>query len=159
MNTCILMVKIIQDPELRYTQDTQTEMSRMMVEFEGLRPEDEPASIRVVGWGNLAKEIQEKYRAGDRVIIEGRLSMNVIEIDGYKEKKAELTAQRIYPLGSVSATSSTNLDTEKVVAMDAYKPKMQELEETNLSSNFNYKENKSSKPSTSTDKNLDEIPF
>jgi single-strand DNA-binding protein len=40
------------------------------------------------------------------VIIEGRLSMNTIERDGIKEKRAELTAQRIYSVGADAMSSA-----------------------------------------------------
>ncbi|QZZ20041.1 single-stranded DNA-binding protein [Leptothermofonsia sichuanensis E412] len=101
MNSCILMAEIIQAPELRYTSENQTPIAEMLVQFPGSRPEDPPATLKVVGWGNLAQEIQEKYRLGDRVIIEGRLGMNTIDRpEGFKEKRAELTAQRIHPVGA-----------------------------------------------------------
>lgn len=101
MNSCILMAEIIQAPELRYTSDTQTPVAEMLVQFPGLRPEDATATLKVVGWGNLAQEIQERFHEGDRVVIEGRLSMNTIDRpEGFKEKRAELTAQRIHSLGS-----------------------------------------------------------
>jgi single-strand DNA-binding protein len=101
MNTCILMAQIIQDPELRYTPDSQTPIAQMLVQFQGVRAEDPPSTLKVVGWGNFANEIKEKYSAGDRVIIEGRLSMNTIDrSEGFKEKRAELTANRIYKLGA-----------------------------------------------------------
>lgn len=101
MNSCILMAQIIQDPELRYTADNQTPIAQMLVEFPSQRSEDPPTRLKVVGWGNLANEIKEKYALGDRVIIEGRLSMNTIErSEGFKEKRAELTAARIYKLGA-----------------------------------------------------------
>jgi len=111
MNSCILMAEIIQDPELRYTSDTQTPIAEMLVQFPGLRAEDPPATLKVIGWGNLAQEIQERYHAGDRVVIEGRLTMNTIDRpEGFKEKRAELTAQRIHTLGAdtVLETSVTN---------------------------------------------------
>lgn len=101
MNSCILMAQIIQDPELRYMADTQTPIAQMLVEFPSQRAEEPPARLRVVGWGNLANEIKEKYATGDLVVIEGRLSMNTIERqEGFKEKRAELTASRIYKLGA-----------------------------------------------------------
>ena len=101
MNSCILMAQIIQDPELRYTADTQTPIAQMLVQFPGTRPEDPPTTLKVVGWGNFANEIKEKYSAGDRVVIEGRLNMNTIDRpEGFKEKRAELTASRIYQLGT-----------------------------------------------------------
>lgn len=97
MNSCILMAKIISSPKLRYTQD-QKSVADMMVEFAGLGPEDPPANLKVTGWGNLAEEIGNSYQEGDRIIVEGRLAMNTIEINGRKEKRAELVASRIYPL-------------------------------------------------------------
>lgn len=101
MNSCILMAQIIQDPELRYTADTQTPIAQMLVQFPGQRAEDPPTTLKVVGWGNFANEIKEQYSVGDRVVIEGRLSMNTIDRpEGFKEKRAELTASRIYKLGA-----------------------------------------------------------
>ncbi|HBB35448.1 MAG TPA: single-stranded DNA-binding protein [Cyanobacteria bacterium UBA8803] len=100
MNSCVLMAQIIQDPELRYTSDTQTPIAQMLVQFPGVKPEDPPNTLRVVGWGNLAQEIKDKYFVGDRVVIEGRLGMNTIDRpEGFKEKRAELTASRMYKLG------------------------------------------------------------
>lgn len=111
MNNCILMAEIVQEPQLRYTPE-QSALAEMLVQFPGLRAEDPPATLKVVGWGNLAQQIQQNYRQGDRVVIEGRLSMNTIERDGFKEKRAELTAQRVHSLGdSVSIGSSTNAST------------------------------------------------
>lgn len=100
MNSCILMAEIIQDPELRYTSDNQTPLAQMLVQFPSQRADDPPMTLKVVGWGNFASEIKENYRVGDRVIIEGRLSMNTLDRpEGFKEKRAELTASRIYKLG------------------------------------------------------------
>ena len=109
MNSCILMAQIISEPELRSTQD-QTSVSTMMVEFESLREGEAPSKVQVEGWGNLAEEIKNTYSTGDRVIVEGRLSMNLFEMpEGYKEKRAKLVASRIYPIGG-SSTSSSDLD-------------------------------------------------
>jgi single-stranded DNA-binding protein len=115
MNSCILMAEIVEEPQLRYTPD-QTALAEMLVQFPGPRAEDAPATLKVVGWGNLAQQIQQQYHQGDRVIIEGRLSMNTIDRpEGFKEKRAELTVQRIHSLGdgvsissSVTATTTDN---------------------------------------------------
>ncbi|MGB5960896.1 MAG: single-stranded DNA-binding protein [Coleofasciculaceae cyanobacterium] len=101
MNSCILMAEIIQDPELRYTSDNQTPLAQMLVQFPGQRADDPVTTLKVVGRGNFATEIKENYRVGDRVVIEGRLGMNTIDRqEGFKEKRAELTASRIYRLGA-----------------------------------------------------------
>ena len=111
------MAEIIQDPQLRYTSDTQTPIAEMLVEFPGIRAEDPPARLKVVGWGNLAQEIQESYHQGDRVVIEGRLSMNTIERpEGFKEKRAELTAQRIHRLDGVSTSSTSSATASQFAA-------------------------------------------
>jgi single-stranded DNA-binding protein len=127
MNSCVLMAQVVSDPELRSTQDN-LEVSYMMVEFEGLKAEEPPARIRVVGWGNLASEIKQKYGQGDRIIIEGRLSMTVVELpEGYKEKRAELIASRIYPMqgefeGSSPTTTSSDYQDNFVTTTATYQP-------------------------------------
>lgn len=119
MNNCILMAEIVEEPQLRYTPD-QTALAEMLVQFPGLRAEDAPATLKVVGWGNLAQQIQQQYHQGDRVIIEGRLSMNTIDRpEGFKEKRAELTVQRIHSLGDgVSMTSVTATTTDNSNSAD-----------------------------------------
>lgn len=108
MNSCVLMAEVIQDPELRFTPDNQTPIAEMWVQFAGLREEEPPSKLKVVGWGNLAQEIQERYHQGDQVIIEGRLHMNTVDRpEGFKEKRAELTAQKIHLLSGGGLTTST----------------------------------------------------
>jgi single-strand DNA-binding protein len=83
MNSCILMAEIIKNPELRYTADNQMAVADMFVQFApplGSRPDDQHPTI------------------------EGRLEMNTIERDGYKEKRARLVANRLH---HVIATDST----------------------------------------------------
>lgn len=106
MNNCILMAEIVQAPQLRYTADNQTPISEFTVKFPGLRENDAPGQMKVVGWGNLAQEIQERYKEGDRVLLEGRLGMNTVERpEGFKEKRAEMTVQRVSPIGDLQAMS------------------------------------------------------
>ncbi|BAU12580.1 single-stranded DNA-binding protein [Leptolyngbya sp. NIES-3755] len=107
MNSIILLADIIQEPQLRFTSDNQTPIAEMRVEFAGLRPEDPATQLKAVGWGNLAQEIQANYHEGDRVILEGRLTMNTVDRpEGFKEKQAELTIQKIHALNGTSISSS-----------------------------------------------------
>jgi len=101
MNSCILMAEIVQDPQLRYTTDNLA-VAEMLVQFSGVKPDDPPATLKVIGWGNLATEIHERCHRGLRVVIEGRLGMITFERkpEGFKEKRAELTAQKIHYLGA-----------------------------------------------------------
>ena len=103
MNHCMLMAEIISAPQLRYTQDNQTAIAEMTVAFPGLRAEDAAQRLKVIGWGNLAQEIQEQYQTGDRVLLEGRLSINTVDRpEGFKEKQAEMTVQRVHRLSDLS---------------------------------------------------------
>ncbi|MEM9003157.1 MAG: single-stranded DNA-binding protein [Cyanobacteria bacterium P01_F01_bin.86] len=105
MNHCMLMAEITVGPELRYTQDNQTAIAELTVVFPGIRAEDPTQQMKVIGWGNLAQEIQEQYQVGDRVLIEGRLTMNTVDRpEGFKEKQAELTAQKIHRLSDLSTS-------------------------------------------------------
>lgn len=97
MNSFILMATVIRNPELRFTQDKQTPVCDFLVEFPGLRDDAPKETLKVVGWGNLANTISDSYHPGDRLLIEGRLSMNVVDRqEGFKEKRAELVASRIH---------------------------------------------------------------
>lgn len=109
MNNCILMAEIVQDPQLRYTAENQIPIAEMMVQFPSVRPDDPPSMLKVVGWGNLAQEISQRYHQGDRIIIEGRLGMTMIERpEGFKEKRAELTAKRVYSVLGVEEVSDSS---------------------------------------------------
>jgi single-stranded DNA-binding protein len=108
MNNCMLMAEIVQPPQLRYTSDNQTPVAEFVVQFPGLRDGDAPSQMKIVGWGNLAQDIQQNYRTGQRVLLEGRLSMNVVDRpEGFKEKQAEMTVQRIYDIGTMSTMPMT----------------------------------------------------
>jgi len=102
MNNCLLMAEIVQSPQLRYTSDNQTPVAEFVVQFPGLKEGDPSSQMKVVGWGNLAQDIQAQYQAGQRVLLEGRLAMNVVDRpEGYKEKQVEMTVQRIYSVGDL----------------------------------------------------------
>lgn len=113
MNNFIIMAEIIDDPQLRYTSDNQLAVSEMTVQFEGLRDDDPPTKLKVISWGNLAQEIQSNYHSGDRVILEGRLGMNTIDRpEGFKEKRAEMTVQRLYRLEAGTTFTTYEAATE-----------------------------------------------
>ncbi|MFZ9270214.1 MAG: single-stranded DNA-binding protein [Prochlorococcaceae cyanobacterium] len=99
MNHCLLEVEVLEAPQVRYTQDNQTAVAEMVVSLEGLRAEDPPGQLKVVGWGNLAQELPNRVQVGQRMVIEGRLRMNTVtRQDGVKEKKAEFTLSRLHPV-------------------------------------------------------------
>jgi len=100
VNHCLLEVEVLEAPQIRYTQDNQTPVAEMGVRFDGLRPDDPPGQIRVVGWGSLAQDLQNRVQVGQRLVLEGRLRMNTVSRpDGVKEKRAEFTLSRLHPSG------------------------------------------------------------
>jgi single-stranded DNA-binding protein len=109
VNHCLLEVEVLEAPQVRYTQDNQTPVAEMAVRFDGLRPEDPPGQIKVVGWGNLAQDLQNRAQAGQRLVVEGRLRINTVSrADGVKEKRAELTLARLHPLGEATHQGTAN---------------------------------------------------
>ena len=110
MNSCVLMAKVVSDPQLRSTQDGMN-IASMLVEFPSTREGEAPGTLKVDAWGGLAEEMKNSYSEGDNLIIEGRLSMNVVEIDGYKEKKATLVASRIHSVGGAVARKTAPVAT------------------------------------------------
>jgi single-stranded DNA-binding protein len=100
VNHCLLEVEVLEAPQVRYTQDNQTPVAEMAVQFDGLRPDDPPGQLKVVGWGSLAQDLQNRVQVGQRLMVEGRLRMNTVtRQDGVKEKRAEFTLSRLHPLG------------------------------------------------------------
>ena len=156
MNSCILMAQIVSDPELRSTQD-QVSVASMMVEFESTKEGDAPGKVQVEGWGNLAEEIKNTYSAGQQIIIEGRLSMNLFEMpEGYKEKRAKLVASKIYPVGgSISnddRAMKTNNSSSNVVDFAANSPDKPEPAYSNSTT-------EPAAPTDTGNEGWDEIPF
>ncbi len=99
VNHCLLEAEVLEAPQIRYTKDNQTPVAEMSVRIEGLRPDDPPGQLKVVGWGNLAQDLQNRVQVGQRLVLEGSMRMNTVtRQDGVKEKRAELTLSRLHPL-------------------------------------------------------------
>lgn len=105
VNHCLLEGVVVEAPQIRYTQDNQTPVAEMTLQIEGLRPDDPPGQLKVVGWGNLAQDLQNRVQVGQQLVVEGRLRMQTVtRQDGVKEKRTEFTLARLHPLGgSVAA--------------------------------------------------------
>jgi single-strand DNA-binding protein len=120
VNHCLLEVDVLEAPQVRYTQDNQTPVAEMLVQVEGLRPDDPPGQLKVVGWGNLAQDLQNRVQPGQRLVLEGRLRMNTVtRNDGVKEKRAEFTLARLHPLGPGTPRPATATPAAAPVARTA----------------------------------------
>jgi len=105
MNQCILLAKVMRPTQTRYTPD-QTAIAETQAQYPGLRPEDPAGTLKIVGWGNMAQALQEQCQPGQSFIFEGRLRMNRIERDGFKETVPELSVSHFYPMGNPPAPAS-----------------------------------------------------
>ena len=113
MNHCMLEILVKKAPTVRFTQDNKTPIAEIEAQFDSLRPDGPPSIIKVVGWGNLAEELQNKVQVNSKLIIEGRLRMNSVpRQDGTKEKRVEFTLSKIHPFASNSSTSVVSRKTE-----------------------------------------------
>ena len=107
VNHCLLEVEVLGAPTIRYTQDNQMPIAEMQVRIDGLRAEDPAGELKVVGFGNLAQDLQSRVQVGQRLVLEGRLRMNTTaRADGIKEKKAEFTLSRMHPVSGGGAAAA-----------------------------------------------------
>ena len=114
MNHCLLEVKVQKAPTIRYTKDNKTPIAEMEVSFDGLRTDDPQGRIKVVGWGNMAQELQNTVKGDQTIIIEGRLRMNTVpRQDGTKEKKAEFTLSKLHPISNGEGNNSNSFSTQQ----------------------------------------------
>tara|TARA_Y100001968_G_scaffold292474_1_gene297711 strand:+ start:23615 stop:24079 length:465 start_codon:yes stop_codon:yes gene_type:complete len=136
MNHCLLEVKVKNKPTVRYTQDNKTPVAEMEVLFEGLRNDDPLGVIKVVGWGNMAQELQNRVQINQKLIVEGRLRMNTIpRQDGTKEKKAEFTLSKLhFPSQSNEENNSNQLNSSDIPVPTSDK-QSNSLEENHNSNN------------------------
>ncbi len=104
----MLEVLVKKAPTIRFTQDNKTPLAEIEAEFESLRAEAPPSTIKVVGWGKLAEELKNTVQVNSKLVIEGRLRINSVpRQDGTKEKRAEFTLSRIHPLSTNTTVSSS----------------------------------------------------
>ena len=116
----MLEVLVKKAPTVRFTQDNKTPLAEIEAEFDSLRADAPPSTIKVIGWGKLAEEMQNTVQVNSKLVIEGRLRMNTIpRKDGTKEKKAEFTLSRIHPFSSKTAISSIPSQTQSNIKSDS----------------------------------------
>ena len=116
----MLEVLVKKAPTVRFTQDNKTPLAEIEVEFDSLRADDPPCTIKVVGWGKLAEELQNTVQVNSKLVIEGRLRMNTVpRQDGTKEKQAEFTLSRIHPFSSNTSVSSLPSKTQSNLKSDS----------------------------------------
>lgn len=97
MNKVILVGRLTQDPEIRYTQSGKAVASfTLAVNRFVSQGKSEADFIPIVVWDKLAEVCGNNLTKGQRVLAEGRLQIRSYETnDGQKRRVAEVVAQNI----------------------------------------------------------------
>ena len=118
MNKVILVGRLAQDPEVRYTPGGKAVASFNLAvnRFGGGSAQKESADfIPIVAWEKLAEICGNNLTKGSQILVEGRLQIRSYETqDGQKRRVSEVVAQSIEFLGSKRAAaeggSSSSVD-------------------------------------------------
>ena len=86
-NLVILLGRMTRDPELRYTSGGKA-YTNFTLAVQKTR--DEAEFIDCVAWEKTAETIAEYFRKGNRILIQGRLSVSSYEQNGEKRKSTKV---------------------------------------------------------------------
>lgn len=100
MNKVILMGRLTKDPEVRYTQTTNTMVTSFTLAVnrrfvkEGQQQAD---FINVVAWNKTAEFVSKYFKKGQQVSVIGRIeTRNYDDKDGKKVYVTEVIAEEVY---------------------------------------------------------------
>ena len=107
MNKVILVGRLAQDPEVRYTQSGKAVASfNLAVNRYGQK--DAADFIPIVAWEKLAEVIGNNLKKGAQVLVEGRMQVRSYETqEGQKRRVTEVIVQNVEFLGSKKSNEST----------------------------------------------------
>lgn len=105
MNIVILMGRLTRDPELKYTLNGKAYTTFTLAVQ---KTKDEAEFIDCVAWEKTAENIAEYFRKGNRILIQGRLSVNSYEQNGEKRKFTRVLANSFEFVDSKNSGNSQN---------------------------------------------------
>ena len=104
MNVVILMGRMTRDPELKYTSGGKAYTSFTLAVQ---KMKDDAEFIDCTAWEKTAETIAEYFRKGNRILIQGRLSVSNYEQNGEKRKSTKVVVNSFEFVES-SGTSGNN---------------------------------------------------
>ena len=104
MNVVILMGRMTRDPELKYTSGGKA-FANFSLAVQ--KTKDEVEFIDCTAWEKTAETIAEYFRKGNRILIQGRLSVSNYEQIGEKRKSTRVVVNSFEFVES-SGTSGNN---------------------------------------------------
>ncbi|WP_346355135.1 single-stranded DNA-binding protein [Azotosporobacter soli] len=101
MNKVILVGRLAQDPEVRYTQNGNAVASFSVAVDSGFGENKRTDFVPIVAWRKLAEVCGNNLTKGRRVLVEGSLNIRSYEAqDGQKRRVTEVVAQNVEFLDS-----------------------------------------------------------
>ncbi|TWH49616.1 single-stranded DNA-binding protein [Sporomusa sp. KB1] len=113
MNKVILVGRLAQDPEVRYTASGKAVASFNLAvnRFSSGQGQNNADFIPIVAWEKLAETCGNNISKGQRILVEGRLQIRSYEAnDGHKRRVAEVVAQSIEFLERKQSTGNKEAD-------------------------------------------------
>ena len=105
MNIAILMGRLTRNPELKYTSNGKAYATFTLAVQ---KTKDEAEFIDCVAWEKTAENIAEYFGKGNRILIQGRLSVNSYEQNGEKRKFIRVLANTFEFIDSKNSGNSQN---------------------------------------------------
>ena len=105
MNLVVVSGRMARDPELRYTSGGKAYTNFTLAVQ---KTKDEAEFIDCVAWEKTAETIAEYFRKGNRILIQGRLSVNSYEQNGEKRKFTRVLANTFEFIDSKNSGNSQN---------------------------------------------------
>jgi single-strand DNA-binding protein len=105
VNSSTIFATIATAPIPRYLQDG-SQLAEFSVSFPNPRTPEQPNIVEAIAFGKMGEAIcKQDLQIGTQIILESRISMNVVErSEGFKEKKAQLNVTRYFVInGSITA--------------------------------------------------------
>ena len=105
MNKVILMGRLTRDPEVRYTQTSNTLVASFSLavnrRFARQGEERQADFINIVAWGKLGEFCSKYFKKGQQVGIIGRIQTRTWDDEqGQKHYVTEVVAEEVYFIGS-----------------------------------------------------------
>lgn len=92
-NVAILVGNLVRDPEMRYLKDGKSVTSFRLAVNEGFGERKSVIYLDCQAWGQIGESLADKGRKGNRVMVEGRITINKWEDkEGNKRETYRITA-------------------------------------------------------------------
>ena len=112
MNKVILVGRLAQNPDVRYTQNGKAVASFSIAVDSGFGDNRRADFISIVAWEKLAEICGNNLSKGRRVLIEGKLQVRSYETqDGQKRRVTEVIAQNVEFMDNKSSAADSSSST------------------------------------------------